>query len=322
MEIHHCKDCNTKIKKSYLNRHLNSQKHLKASGIMDFLKSAKDKITSIFDRRLEFNNTSRKSLEKYGNQKIKMVVLFKKPIHKMLDKVLNLISLGQWNKAKDEEDFDKLFHTGMIFYLDNGAKVLCEKVEEVKITDNIKDSVEGKDTQFMSVAVIKPTTMNDLFKSTIAKVGNEKFFGYSAMGNGNKPRNNCQDFIKMVCENLGSWTETAKRFIYQDIEKLAQKTPSYVKSFSDFTTNLGNVASKLMGNGMVIHAVKIKKDSMPLSEMKTHAEHIAKRKNMKTKMLKNHVAFRVIPRTKFIPSTYRTKRINDNISIVLGKLKN
>ena len=37
--------------------------------------------------------------------------------------------------------------------------------------------------------------------------------------------------------------------------------------------------------------------------------------------MKNHYNFRNIPKTKFEPKTYRTKKVNKDISIVFGKLK-
>ena len=321
MNTYYCEECNKELQEHQVDRHIKSKGHLEASGIIDSIKNGFNKVTHIFDRRLEFNNTCKRTLETYGNVGVRNVVLFKKPIHKMLDKFLNVLSLGKWNKAKEEEDFDKFYHTGLIFNLDNNVKIVVEKVEEVKISDNIKDSV-GSDTQFLALASPKSTTMNEVFNKLLSKIGNEKFFGYSGIGNGSKPRNNCQDFIRMVCEELGSWNEGARKFIYQDLSKIAEKTPTYVKTFADTVTNLGNVASKIMGNGMTIHAIKIKKNSMSPSEMKLHAENIAKRKNMKTKELTNHIVYRVIPRTKFIPSSYRTKKVkNGDISIVFGQLK-
>lgn len=318
--IYHCSVCNTDIKGHRVKKHLMSDKHLKGAGIFDFIKSGVNKIKTLFNRRLEFNNTSKRTLEKYGNLKIHNITLFKKPIEKALDVVLNLISLGQWNKAKNDTDFDKLYHVGLIFNLEGNKKILVEKVQEVMITDNL--SATKGNTQFLALSEPNKETLNDVLEKALKQNGNELFFGYSALGNGDKPANNCQNFIRMICQSIGSWNDTAQKFIFQDITELANKTPAYVKTIADTVTNIGNVASKLMGNGKyVIHRVNVNKD-IPFEEARKHAQNILKTKRQfKEKIVGNNYHFRSIPKTHFKKGSFRTKRINKDISIILAELK-
>lgn len=71
-----------------------------------------------------------------------------------------------------------------------------------------------------------------------------------------------------------------------------------------------------------LHVIIIKK-SMPFMEAREEA-----RKMIKWKASRLHVKstadtwiFKNLPKTRFIGRTFRTKIINDNISIIFGKLK-
>lgn len=70
-----------------------------------------------------------------------------------------------------------------------------------------------------------------------------------------------------------------------------------------------------------LHAIIINK-LVPLDKAKKIAQDIIKDKN-KTFMreTKDSYRFRNLAKTKFIESTFRTKIINPNISLVFGKLK-
>lgn len=69
-----------------------------------------------------------------------------------------------------------------------------------------------------------------------------------------------------------------------------------------------------------VHSVIIKR-TVPLKEARKHAEHILKRKGVM--VIKDPTTFRFenVPTHKFVPSTLRTKKINDVISLLVGKLK-
>ncbi|MDR3598650.1 hypothetical protein, partial [Clostridium sp.] len=136
------------------------------------------------------------------------------------------------------------------------------------------------------------------------------------------PPNNCQTWCQYVLEAGNCWTANVQTFVKQDVTEIAKQLPEYAKKIMNVVTDLGAISNHVLGKGMVIHAIKIKKGSMTPKEMKHHAENIAKRKNMKTKEITNHIMFRVIPRTKFDPSSYRTKKVmKGNVSIIFGQLK-
>ena len=71
-----------------------------------------------------------------------------------------------------------------------------------------------------------------------------------------------------------------------------------------------------------LHAVIIKKP-VQLTKAKKRASDIIKNDNRKFYRETNEsYRFRNIPKTKFIKSTFRSKPINKNITLVYGKMKN
>jgi len=87
---------------------------------------------------------------------------------------------------------------------------------------------------------------------------------------------------------------------------------------------------KLKGSGMeefeggakgyALHAVLINKD-LGFEEAFKEAQHIIKKKKFFHRETKNQYRFRNIPKQKFEPKTFRSKKINENITLVVGKLK-
>ena len=86
--------------------------HLEGSGMLDFFKkkanqvkqtvqNVASKVSNIFTPILDsYNNTSRKTLEQYGNLPIKSLTICRTPIMKVLDKTLNFLSLGKFSELK------------------------------------------------------------------------------------------------------------------------------------------------------------------------------------------------------------------------------
>jgi hypothetical protein len=70
-----------------------------------------------------------------------------------------------------------------------------------------------------------------------------------------------------------------------------------------------------------LHAVVIDK-SVPLEKAKKMASDIIKDNNRKFyRETTESWRFRNIPKTKFIDSSFRSKVINDNITLIFGKLR-
>jgi hypothetical protein len=320
-----CPKCKVNVHKNRINQHLKSEKHLIASGIFDTVKKTFNNVVDRFKgKRLDgFNRVSTKTLEENGKSVITSLTIARKPISRLLDTVINAISFNKWNKLKDEQGFDKLFHLCLIAKLANGKTIYIEKIDAVTISP--VDNITSSETQYLDVPLVKGLTLNTLVQGAREKLNNDKlFFGYSAFGDGKTEPGNCQVFLKYLLENAGLWNENTKRFVFQDVTQIASELPSLTKKIMNFATDLGAVSNTLLGKGenFAIHAIKINKN-VPINEAIKHVQHITKSKKRKyvIKDYANYNSFRIIARTKFIKNSYRSKKVNKDITLVFGVLK-
>ena len=314
-----CPKCKVFVNKTSTKRHLNSKKHLIASGIFDTVKKTFNNVVDRFKgKRLDgFNRVSTKTLEENGKSVITSLTIARKPIHKVLDTVINILSFNKWNKLKEENGFDSMYHLCLIAKLANGKTIYIEKIDAVTISP--VDNISSSETQYLDVPLIKGLTLNSLVQGAREKLNNDKlFFGYEAF------QNNCQVFLKYLLENAGLWNENTKRFVFQDVTQIASELPSLTKKIMNFATDLGAVSNRLLAKGQnfAIHAIKINKN-VPINEAIKHVQHITKSKKRKyvIKDYANYNSFRIIARTKFIKNSYRSKKVNKDITLVFGVLK-
>lgn len=70
-----------------------------------------------------------------------------------------------------------------------------------------------------------------------------------------------------------------------------------------------------------LHAVIIDK-KVPVKKSERIAEDIIHKKNPFHRITEDSIRYRNIPKEKFIKSSFRSKPINKNVTLVFGKLKN
>ena len=64
----------------------------------------------IFGAKEDFSNKIKKILKKYGDKKIRAIRIGRRPINKLVEKAFNIITLGKWDKLKDQYYYDKLWY--------------------------------------------------------------------------------------------------------------------------------------------------------------------------------------------------------------------
>jgi hypothetical protein len=74
-------------------------------------------------------------------------------------------------------------------------------------------------------------------------------------------------------------------------------------------------------DGYKLHAIIIKKNDTTKNDAVLEAVKFKTSKGLFMRETKTSYRFRNIPKTKFIPKTFRTKKINKNISLIYGQLK-
>ena len=186
----------------------------------------------------------RKVLAQYGEGTVTDLLIRREPIQSFINKALNFISLGTWNKARKELNYDKLYHLSLIATLQmpdgSQARLMVEKNEVINITPNF--SMRGA-MEMITVPVPCCITFRQMMDKAQQLQG-ARFFRYDAF------TNNCQMFIMSILDANDLTTSEVKAFVLQDVDSLLRKVPTYVSPFARALTNVAglfNVALKGRG---------------------------------------------------------------------------
>lgn len=184
-----------------------------------------------------FTNRTRTLLKRYGNNYINKIEIKRQPIERAVNTLLNIITLGQWEKAKAQANYDKLFHLSMLIHLDNGKVLILEKNQNINLQE-YQPAIYGPQTETRNVILNRRLTLFSLMDNTLKRVGKERFFKYDAF------RLNCQVFITDVLLSNGMLNEDLKKFILQPVDILLQKLPNYTSKLSRMATNVASYFEK------------------------------------------------------------------------------
>jgi len=176
----------------------------------DIVKTGKDLIYG----QKDFPETQQRIINKYGDYKIQSIKIGRTPLPSFLTRVLNVVSLGAYNKLVENSPYDKLFHLFMIITLSNGIviKILLEKNETLNI--KVVSNYSPKDAEYMDVSRIPSgLTFGNLLEG-VRKIQGSNLFKYSALDN------NCQKFIRDVLKGSNMLNDSLNKFIIQDVKSI------------------------------------------------------------------------------------------------------
>lgn len=226
--------------------------------VADFVKKGVKKIEKTFRQRSSGNYPPkvRDFLSKNGNEKVNTLKVVRTPISNVLKELLNLVSLGNFEKAVKTSNYDKMFHLSLYI---NG-KYILDKQEVVKLVSG--NPIKG-DSETMDISVSKDLSISEMLDKTKESVGNSIFERYDAR------KNNCQDFIINVLRANGLLNDGLAKFIKQDAIGVFKKMPKFVSKFSKVATDVGAVANKILeGENIISNNKMLKWKEYMSSEMK------------------------------------------------------
>jgi len=226
-------------------------KHLKGSGIRDLINKPINMIKDFFSPKKFYNNKTTKMLSQYGNVDIKELTIARTPIMDIINKSLNIISLGKWDKLLKDNGYDKLFHLALIANIGSNKNLIIEKNEVINVSTDYKTN---KDTEFFKLYLNnKKFSINHMLDNTRKRIGDNKFFLYDGL------KNNCQVFCKecLITENL--YTKQAENFLFQSMENIIKNISPSTYKIMNFTTNTGGLVNKMLGKAKIINKTKNKK---------------------------------------------------------------
>lgn len=205
----------------------------------------------LFLNKLPLSPAVKETLRKHGDEPILKMAASRKPVRKVLNALMNAVSLGSFNKKFARQPYDDLFHLTLWVTTASGTYSI-EKEEVIKITPNPKTEEQA---EFNDISPVPSAlTMNKLMMGG-EKVLGDKFTRYDASSN------NCQDFIIALLEGSNAGSAADRAFIKQDVDAL----------FKD-DTFLRRVARKLTNIGASVSTAITGVDDKPVASTKTASQ--------------------------------------------------
>lgn len=167
---------------------------------------------------------------------ITSITINRVPINSMVNKAINFLSLGAFDRVKRELGYDDMFHLSAILRTNKGD-ILIEKNERIKISRSLPSTGEQ----------VQVSGTNKSFEEFLEKgrkaMGDHYFFQYNAF------ENNCQDFLIGLLRANGILTSEASTFIKQDAVALMKKMPSYLSRIAQGATDAAGRLGQAVGLG-------------------------------------------------------------------------
>ena len=165
-------------------------------GLISNIQDTVDKIPIINRFSLKPRNTAspavRKFMEDNKGVNIRSIRVGRKPIVGGIEKMLNVLSFGNFGKVKKRLKYDDVLHSYILVELENGKVVKIEKNATVEIKDVSRDDYKN---ELHDIPVNKSIDIQTMLGNSSR--GDKDFYLYSARNN------NCQIFVKEIVERNG-----------------------------------------------------------------------------------------------------------------------
>jgi len=240
-----------KKKHPLYNQYVSETGDISGAGFGDWLKKTASNVYGrvsgfITGVRDDYPPAVRDLLKKYGDNKIVSILVRRDPLQKAVELASNILTLGQFQKAKKESGYDNYYHLYLVATLDNGITLLIEKNEVINISI-YKDTSNGES---MNVIMNEPIQLNNFLNNAKNGMGVKRFFYYDPI------TDNCQVFLNslMSYNGLLNINPNLENFIMQDFRTLIKNLSSTSRKIMSGTTNLARRFNILInGKGLNFH---------------------------------------------------------------------
>jgi hypothetical protein len=187
--------------------------------------------------RLNYPPSYRDFLSKYGDLLITDFWICKTLIQKTFDNILNVISFGNWQKKKDELNYDDMFHLFGVARLITNEDVLFEKNQVLGIRLIDKNYFKNAKSIYVSQYSENrpPFNLNTMHEQCLVNIGPERMFLYRS------DSYNCQHFIYQMFISSGLMNDMMQEFIMQDAKSLVNAMPGLVQRVMQRTTDIASL---------------------------------------------------------------------------------
>jgi hypothetical protein len=227
----------------------------------------------------DFSTDIKNILKNNGNEIITAMTIVRTPLSTILNLLLNAVSLGQFNMAKQANNYDDYFHLHLNITTDKGNKFTLEKTEIIILK---KGFTNQKDSQEMVINNVPANLSINLLLENAKQKQGTKFFRYSANSN------NCQMFINDVITSNGINNPEYTEFIKQDTAAIFPDNPIFRK-LANSVTDIASATNNVSSNGFISNVIKPVLSVKGIGKILLGGEmsEIAEIKKLKVKDLKN-----------------------------------
>lgn len=171
-------------------------------------------------------------LDKHGGETITSLTIVRTPLAKALNVLMNVVSFGEYEKAKSKNGYDDYFHLNLNVTTDKGTKLVVEKNEVINVQVGHKLSAKS---QVMNVSPVSPVTLQQLMDNAKKYLG-KKYFVYNAKSN------NCQVFVNGVLHGSNMGKSEYTQFVVQDTDSIFKNSPGFRK-LANTVTDLASAST-------------------------------------------------------------------------------
>lgn len=208
----HLYDYLQQIINSFTKQFFDGSSEMSGSGLFDWIKKGVNYIKEHFTQRNHADPFLRKQLEKFGNDEIQELYVFRVPLSKHVLELINKASSGQLEKNKKTLGYDYIYHLG-IFIKTAKHTFILEKNHVVQLyEDPLPAGSETKIIQFP-----KGLTITSLLENGAKAQGNG-YYNYDAQ------YNNCQIFCLFTLKGIQALTPDLEHWIKQSATELLENT--------------------------------------------------------------------------------------------------
>ena len=187
----------------------------------------------------EYNEDSKKILEKYGDKKIKNIYLVRQPIQKFTSMVLNILTFYKYREKLNKSLPSHTFILVEIKEKDIIKRLIIEKNNYLKLSE----SYEVNSTQIIKRLKMKRDmknkTLNEILETTKDRMGNEKYFNWHIY------KNNCHNITKELLITLKSYNKKNREFICEKYEE--EIIPEFNLYLINSLQNIYNIIEGILG---------------------------------------------------------------------------
>ena len=161
--------------------------------------------------RQDYPPNMRAIIEKFASFRIEKIEIVRTPLASWTNMLLNIFSLGDFNRIKKQNKYDDYFHLNLNIVLERGNNVMVEKNQVLNMERKHKKTEKS---EVMNVPNIPSNLTLFEFIEGCRKIQGKNFFIYNASNN------NCQKFARDCLLGSNINTPDTNNFIIQDTESL------------------------------------------------------------------------------------------------------